>query len=113
MKTFAEILRQAAPRHVVVAPAAQNDNGRLLGKEHKVTCLDGTEAVAEACRMIRENEADILLQGDMPLADFFLALEKVGARRDTLSHVTVLENKRLNKLLFITDTYIHNFPTLE
>lgn len=113
MRTFAEILQNTKPLHIVVAPAVGDGIDWLPGREHKVTRLAGPVAVSKACRMIREKEADILVQGDIKLADFWAALEKEGVKKDNLSHVTLLENRQLGKLLFITDTYIHNFPPLE
>ena len=71
------------------------------------------EAVKEACRMVSNKEADILMQGDMPLSEFFTILIEEGVQREALSFVTVLESKKQNKLVLLTDTYIHNFPTLE
>ena len=116
MKTFNEIIKSAPAKHIVMAPAPR---GKVLSAVsgtagHSLTLLPGEgEAVIEACRMVREKEADILLQGDMPLGEFFTFLIEAGIKREALSFVTVLESKQQNKLLLLTDTYIHNFPTLE
>ncbi|MBS4021987.1 MAG: phosphate butyryltransferase [Dethiobacter sp.] len=115
MKTFDEILKSAPAKHILVAPAPHGSvSPAAVGGGHSLTLLPGGgAAVKEACRMVREKEADILMQGDMPLGEFFALLAEAGVKRDALSFVTVLENKKQNKLLLLTDTYIHNFPTLE
>lgn len=116
MKNFDDIIKSAPAKHIVMAPAPR---GRALpvalgSAGHSLTLLPGEgEAVKEACRMVREKEADILLQGDMPLGEFFAILTEVGVNREELSFVTVLESKEQKKLLLLTDTYIHNFPSLE
>jgi phosphate butyryltransferase len=114
MKNFAEIVAGAPPRRIVFAPAPAGktppEAEAVAGRKYKIT---GVETVKEACRMIRDKEADILMQGHLPLSEFFVLLEEEGVKRDDLSFVTVLENKQLNKLLLLTDTYIHNFPGLE
>jgi phosphate butyryltransferase len=115
MKTFDEIIKCALAKHIVMAPAPRTSVVPTLGSSgHRLTLLPGKrESVKEACRMVREKEADILMQGDMPLVEFFAVLKEEGMKREELSFVTVLEHKKQNKLLLLTDTYIHNFPTLE
>lgn len=116
MKTFDEIKKYAPAKHIVMAPAPR---GMVLPAGsgfagHSLTLLPGEgDAVKEACRMVRGKEADILLQGDMPLDQFFTFLIEEGVKREELSFVTVLESKKQNKLLLLTDTYIHNLPTLK
>lgn len=116
MKTFDELINNAPAKHIVMAPAPRDKVLPAVSGStgHRLTLLPGKgEAVKEACRMVRNKEADILMQGDMPLDEFFAFLEEEGVKREELSFVTVLENKKQNKLLLLTDTYIHNYPTLE
>ncbi len=118
MKTFAEILDSAPAKHVVLAPAPVGkipaDAAAITRQGHMLTALSGgVESVKEACRMVREKEADILMQGDISLSSFFDLLEEEGVKRSDLSYVTLLEDKGLNKLVLLTDTYIHNFPSLD
>lgn len=114
MKTFAEIVAGALPRRIILAPVPAGSippvAEAITGGKHKTM---GVETVKEACRMVRDKEADILMQGDVSLSDFFVLLKEEGVKREGLSFATVMENKKLNKLLLITDTYIHNFPGLE
>jgi phosphate butyryltransferase len=114
MKNFAEIVAGAPSRRIVFAPAPSGkippEAEAVAGGKHKITAV---ETVKEACRMVRDKEADILMQGPIPLSEFFTLLEEEGVKRDDLSFVTVMENQKTNKLLLLTDTYIHNYPGLK
>jgi phosphate butyryltransferase len=82
-----------------------------------VSSPDQHDASAEAVRMARSGEADIVMKG-LVGTDIFL---KAVMDRDkglmlpgsVLSHVAALEIPAYNKLLFITDPAVIPFPNLE
>ena len=121
MKTFADILDRAPARRILVAPSPQSQSfpdiagEELLHRGNRVTFLEGSDedAVKEACRLLRNKQADILVQGDVPLKRFYTLLETEGFLEKTPCFVSIFEDQVRKKLCLMADTYIHDFPNLE
>lgn len=72
-------------------------------------------ALSRAIEMIRENRADILMQGSMDhqmFIDSVLDNEKGLLKAKLASFVSVFQLLKRDKLILITDTYINNYPSL-
>jgi phosphate butyryltransferase len=112
VKSFAEVLKTASPRRLLVAPCAggQQLHGADAFNPHHV---ETAGELTEAFHRVRSGRADMVLQGDIPLADFFSALEDYGARRDRMCFVSLFEDGKNDRLLFLADTYLHDQPALE
>jgi len=121
VKTFAEILKRAPARRIVTAPspegAALPDNleEELLRRGHAVTAPEGGEehSVKEACRLLKNRQADMLLQGNISLQRLFDLLEAEGILGKNPCFVSVFEDRVHHKLLLMSDTYMHDFPDLQ
>lgn len=89
---------------------------RLVFPCDKVQAEDHARAAEIAVGMVARGEAGSLMKGLIPSADFLKAiLAKDGGLRtgQPLSHITVVEAKNLNRLLFITDAAVNIAPDLE
>ncbi len=76
---------------------------------------DSGRALFKAIQMIRENQADILMQGDMDhqiFIDSVLDGEKGLLNAKLASFVSVFQLLKRDKLILITDTYLNNYPSL-
>jgi len=78
---------------------------------------DGRKAVAEAVRMVRSGDADILMKG-LVGTDVFLkgVLDKetgLMPPKGVMSYVCAIEVPRYHKLLFVTDPAVLPFPDLD
>ncbi len=76
---------------------------------------DSGRALFKAIQMIRENQADILMQGDMDhqmFIDSVLDGEKGLLSAKLASFVSVFQLFKRDKLILITDTYLNNYPSL-
>lgn len=76
---------------------------------------DSGRALYKAIQMIKENQADILMQGNVPhqmFIDSILDREKGLLRNKLASFVSVFQLLKRDKLILVTDTYINSFPTL-
>mgnify|MGYP001059217150 CR=1 FL=1 len=76
---------------------------------------DSGRALFKAIQMIRENQADILMQGDMDhqmFIDSVLDDEKGLLSAKLASFVSVFQLLKRDKLILITDTYLNNYPSL-
>ena len=76
---------------------------------------DSDRALFKAIQMIRENQADILMQGDMDhqmFIDSVLDGEKGLLSAKLASFVSVFQLFKRDKLILITDTYLNNYPSL-
>jgi len=76
---------------------------------------DSGRALFKAIQMIRENQADILMQGDMDhqmFIDSVLDGEKGLLSAKLASFVSVFQLLKRDKLILITDTYLNNYPSL-
>lgn len=74
-------------------------------------------AVAEAVRMVREGEADILMKGLVGTDTFLKAVMASDTGllppKTVMSYVCAVHLPRHRKLLFLTDTAVLPFPSLE
>ncbi|MCL0074024.1 phosphate acyltransferase [Dehalococcoidia bacterium] len=76
---------------------------------------DSGRAIYKAIQIIKENQADILMQGNVPhqmFIDSILDREKGLLRNKLASFVSVFQLLKRDKLILVTDTYINSFPTL-
>ncbi|MFH1081426.1 MAG: phosphate acyltransferase [Pseudomonadota bacterium] len=76
---------------------------------------DPSRALARAIALVKNREADILLQGGTNHQAFIdqVADAKAGLMNGRLmSHVSVFELPERNKIFLVTDTYIQNRPSL-
>lgn len=120
MKNFLDI-KHAVPKEekVIVAPSPLKEQSKYLNelKENgfQVEIESGItpeDAVRNAFKRVHEKQRGVLVQGGMPLETFWRILQDCGVDRNRLCHVSVFEDFRREKLLFVADTYIHNFPSL-
>lgn len=119
-----EIL-EAAVRAGLIAPVLVGDEN-LLKDLCKGSALAASDfrtvqepepslALDRAIALVRTGEADILLQGASDHQTFIdrISDAKAGLMSGRLmSHVSVFELPRRDKLILVTDTYIQNQPTL-
>ena len=85
------------------------DNIRIEDEPHEL------KAVRRAVQMTSSGETDMVMKGHIHTDDFLRGVldKEIGLRSGYLmSHVTVLEMKHLNKLLFITDGAMNIQPSL-
>lgn len=76
---------------------------------------DSGRALYKAIQIIKENQADILMEGNVPhqmFIDSILDREKGLLRNKLASFVSVFQLLKRDKLILVTDTYINSFPTL-
>lgn len=78
---------------------------------------DEIQATAEAVRMVKEGEADVLMKGLVGTDKFLKAvLDKnkgLLPPKAVMSYVCAIELPRYDKLLFITDTAVLPFPDMK
>ncbi len=82
---------------------------------HIVHEPDSSQALARAIALVKNTEADILLQGGTDHQTFIdqVADAKAGLMNGRLmSYVSVFELPERDKLILVTDTYIQNQPSL-
>jgi phosphate butyryltransferase len=91
------------------------EHGRPEGATIHVCPADESEASHEAVRLCNEGKAHFILKGKIKTNTLLKAVLQViheevknGDRR--LSHITVLENPRMNKLLILTDAGMNVAP---
>lgn len=72
------------------------------------------ELLPAAFTLIREGRADMVMQGALNQRKFLHALAAVNPRAadNGVSHAFLFEMPGAARLFMITDTYIHNFPSL-
>jgi phosphate butyryltransferase len=72
------------------------------------------EAALTAMRLVREGRADALMKGGLSTPDLMRAALKSGLKRPgrLLSHLTLFEHPRFDRLLAMTDGGLVPFPTL-
>jgi phosphate butyryltransferase len=76
---------------------------------------DPSQALARAIALVKNKDADILLQGGTDHQNFIdrVADAETGLMNGRLmSHVSVFELPERDKLILVTDTYIQNQPSL-
>ncbi len=122
MKTFEEILAQAPPRRLIFAPFPATSllpaslETALRDRGHTLTFLEEENpdrTVKEACRLLAGKEADILVQGDIPLQLFLSILEAEQCLDKNPCFVSLFEDRLRRKLLLVADTYCQDNPGLE
>lgn len=78
---------------------------------------DHSSAAKEAVRMVREDEADVLMKGLIGTGKFLkVVLDKEKGLlppKAVMSYVCVIEIPKYNKLLFISDTSVLPYPDLK
>jgi phosphate butyryltransferase len=88
----------------------------LLSGDHEIIDeRDQSRSLSRAIGMIKENQADILMQGGIEPQTFVHAVldTKNGLLSSKLaSFVSVFQLLRRDKLILVTDTYINNTPSL-
>lgn len=100
-----EIIRLMEQRRIKVSPDIQ-----------VIECKDCLEAARKSVELIRLGEADILMKGLIGTADFLRAVldKNIGLRLGKeLTHVSVIESEKLNRLLVMSDCALHIAPSLE
>ncbi|MDZ4121336.1 MAG: phosphate acyltransferase, partial [Candidatus Cloacimonadaceae bacterium] len=119
-----------------IARAVQDGfvHGILLGSRQKILSVcssesidasifeiidvsDASKATVEAVRMVKENEADVLMKGLVGTDKFLKAvLDKQKGLlppKAVMSYVCALQIPQYRKLLFVSDTAVLPFPDLE
>ncbi len=94
---------------------AFGEHGRPEGAVIHNCAADDVEASAEAVRLCNEGKAHFILKGKIKTNTLLKAVlqvihDEVKSGDSRLSHITVLENPRLNKLLFVTDAGMNVAP---
>ena len=90
------------------------DEGIDMDKFGIVHIPEENKAVAEAVRMVREGQGDLLMKGLCSTDKFIRAIlnKETGLRppKGTLTHVGVIENPNYHKLLFLGDMAVIPAP---
>jgi phosphate butyryltransferase len=87
----------------------------LSGNHEIIDARDQSRSLLRAVSMIKENQADILMQGGIEPQTFVNAVldTKNGLLNSKLaSFVSVFQLLKRDKLILVTDTYINNTPSL-
>ena len=77
---------------------------------------DQGRVLQRTIKLIREGHADILMQGKIAhqaFMDAILDAKKGFRKRKLMSHISVFELPKQEKLILVTDTFITNNPTIE
>lgn len=100
-------------------PAAIDELAASLGLDvsrfEKVAAKDPAAAAAEAVRLVRSGDADVLMKGIVDTSVLLKAAfnKETGINAGRLaSHVAVMETAAYHKLLFVTDAAINIAPDL-
>jgi phosphate butyryltransferase len=84
---------------------------------HIINITDKTEATKEAVRMVKENEADVLMKGlintDILLKAILDKEKGILKSGSVMTHVGVLQLPTYHKLLFFTDAAVIPSPNLQ
>ncbi len=88
----------------------------LASMEHEIMDeKDPGKALGTAISLVREGRADVLMQGAVPHQVFMDAILDAnnGLRKEKLvSYISVFQLPDHEKLIFVTDTFINNNPSL-
>jgi phosphate butyryltransferase len=101
-------------------PAAIDELAASLGLDvsrfEKVGAKDSAAAAAEAVRLVRSGDADVLMKGFVDTSVLLKAAfnKEAGINAGRLaSHVAVMETAAYHKLLFVTDAAINIAPDMQ
>ena len=90
---------------------------RLAPDQYQIIdCDDQVEAAQKGVDLAREGKADILMKGTLPTGKFLKPVvnSETGIRQsDLLSHVAVVENPAIGRLIGLTDGGMVTQPTKE
>ncbi len=113
MNSFAGILKTASAGNILVASRAGGPPPFDLNllEPHRVREFPG--GVQEAFHEVKCGRADLVMQGDIPLVDFLAALGEYGGGRERMCFVSLFEDQKNHRLLFLADTYLHDQPGLD
>jgi phosphotransacetylase len=78
--------------------------------------VDPSRVLTKSIDLLHQREADILFQGDTDIKDFLQAVTNDTngiAGAESLSYISLFELPSQNRLILLTDTYIHEFPNLQ
>lgn len=81
-----------------------------------INCPDPVEAAVEACQLIRDGKADILMKGMVSTQHLLKAVlnKEYGLRKgDIISHVAFFESPYYHKVLGLTDAAMNVSPSFE
>lgn len=120
LKNFNDILHKAPKQKIIVAPPPGDKLKGILEDMEK----EGFEVLYEnknnkedsiksAINKMKNNEGDILVQGDVHLSQFWKVLEEEGIAGEQTNYVSVLDCPGPDKLFFIADTYVSKQPNLK
>jgi len=111
---FAEAMLIGRPSEII---SACRNSGIDQSRFTIIECNDESDASAEAVRLARDGEADIVMKGLVGTDKFLRAVmdKKAGLMIPgaVLSYVCALEIPAYHKLLFITDPAVIPFPSLD
>jgi phosphotransacetylase len=85
-------------------------------KQHSLDEVDPSRVLTKSIDLLHQREADILFQGDTDIKDFLQAVTNDTngiAGAESLSYISLFELPSQNRLILLTDTYIHEFPNLQ
>jgi len=96
--------------------AAISGSSLAAGKSEILEENDPARALARALAAVRSGSCDILMQGGVAAGDLLHALrdgeQGLLPPGGIMSHVSVFPLLKREKLILVTDTYIHDHPTL-
>ena len=90
------------------------EEARKLGLINPIFIEKGPRAAEGALDLLRRGEAELLVQGEMETRQFLDLVDRLpGIRaKGPLNYVSLFELPGQGKVIFITDTYINDFPDL-
>lgn len=86
----------------------------LVSLEHEIVdSKDSIKGLRRAITMARDGQVDILMQGSMAQKTFMTSIidAKTGLLKSKrASYVSVLQVQKQDRLIFVTDSFVHNVP---
>ncbi|UMZ72516.1 phosphate acyltransferase [Natranaerofaba carboxydovora] len=120
ISSFSEMIKSAPRKRIIAAPEPGEKLDKVFAEMDKdgfnIDCqkdVDSEEAVKNAFIKMNNREGDILVQGDISLELFWTLMQKEGLITEKTSYVSILESKKLKKLLMVTDSYVNENPDLK
>ncbi len=111
---FAEALMVGPKDQIEKAAKKQNINPAIF---NIVDIQDETEATVHARKLVKTDEADVLMKGLVGTDKFLKAVldkkEGLLPPKAVMSYVCAIELPKYHKLLFVTDTAVLPFPDLK